>query len=33
VVLTEKEKRAIGKQQTADVQAYDYYLKGRQFFH
>jgi serine/threonine protein kinase/Tfp pilus assembly protein PilF len=33
VVLTEKEKRAIGKAQTADVQAYDYYLRGRQFFH
>ncbi len=33
VVLTEKEKRAIGKPQTADVQAYDYYLRGRQFFH
>jgi serine/threonine protein kinase/Tfp pilus assembly protein PilF len=33
IVLTEKEKQAIGKQQTADVQAYDYYLKGRQFFH
>jgi serine/threonine protein kinase/Flp pilus assembly protein TadD len=33
IVLTEKEKQAIGKPQTADVQAYDYYLKGRQFFH
>ncbi len=33
IVLTDKEKQAIGKQQTADVQAYDYYLKGRQFFH
>jgi non-specific serine/threonine protein kinase len=33
VVLTEKEKRAIEKKQTADVQAYDYYLRGRQFFH
>jgi TolB-like protein/Flp pilus assembly protein TadD len=33
VMLSEKEKRAIGKPQTADVQAYDYYLRGRQFFH
>ncbi len=33
VMLSEKEKRAIGKAQTADVQAYDYYLRGRQFFH
>ena len=33
VVLSEDEKRAIGKVQTANVQAYDYYLKGRQFFY
>jgi non-specific serine/threonine protein kinase len=33
VVLTDKEKRAIEKKQTEDVQAYDYYLRGRQFFH
>jgi len=33
VVLTESEKRAIEKAQTGDVQAYDYYLKGRGFFH
>jgi len=33
VVLTEKEKRAIEKKQTEQVQAYDYYLRGRQFFH
>ncbi len=33
VMLTEKEKRAIQKVQTADVKAYDYYLRGRQFFH
>ncbi len=33
LVLTEKEKRAIEKAPTADVQAYDYYLRGRQFFH
>ncbi len=33
VVLTDKEKKAIEKKQTADVQAYDYYLQGRQFFH
>lgn len=33
VMLTEKEKRAIQKAPTADVQAYDYYLRGRQFFY
>ncbi|MGH9812303.1 MAG: protein kinase domain-containing protein [Candidatus Acidiferrales bacterium] len=33
VVLTETEKRAIEKAPTGDVQAYDYYLKGRGFFH
>jgi adenylate cyclase len=33
VVLTEQEKRAIEKAPTTDVQAYDYYLKGRQYFH
>ena len=33
VVLTEQEKRAIEKAPTADVQAYDYYLRGRQYFH
>jgi serine/threonine protein kinase/tetratricopeptide (TPR) repeat protein len=33
IVLTEKEKRAIEKTPTADVQAYDYYLRGQQFFH
>ena len=33
VVLTETEKRAIAKPPTADVQAYDFYLRGRQFFH
>ncbi|MGH7702874.1 MAG: protein kinase domain-containing protein, partial [Gemmatimonadales bacterium] len=33
VVLSEEEKRAIEKVPTADVQAYDYYLRGRQFFH
>ncbi len=31
--LTESEKRAITKAPTADVKAYDYYLRGRQFFH
>ncbi len=31
VVLTEEEKQAIQKAPTADVQAYDYYLRGRQF--
>jgi non-specific serine/threonine protein kinase len=33
VMLTEKEKREIEKKPTADVQAYDFYLRGRQFFH
>ena len=33
VMLTEKEKKAIEKAPTADVQAYDYYLRGRQYFH
>ncbi|HEV8385866.1 MAG TPA: protein kinase [Candidatus Acidoferrales bacterium] len=33
VVLTEKEKEAIAKAPTADVKAYDYYLRGRQFFY
>jgi non-specific serine/threonine protein kinase len=33
VVLTEDEKRAIGKAPTIDVQAYDYYLRGRQYFY
>jgi non-specific serine/threonine protein kinase len=33
VVLSEKEKLAIGKAPTDNVQAYDYYLRGRQFFH
>ncbi len=33
VVLSEDEKRAIEKKRTDNVQAYDYYLRGRQFFH
>ena len=33
VILTEGERAAIGAPPTADVQAYDYYLRGRQFFH
>ncbi len=33
VVLSDKAKRAIEKAPTADVEAYDYYLRGRQFFH
>jgi tetratricopeptide (TPR) repeat protein len=33
VILSEDEKRAIAKAPTADVRAYDYYLRGRQFFH
>lgn len=31
VMLTEKEKRAIEKVPTTEVQAYDFYLRGRQF--
>jgi serine/threonine protein kinase/Flp pilus assembly protein TadD len=33
VILSEKDKRAREKIQTADVKAYDYYLRGRQFVH
>ncbi len=33
VMLSEKEKQAIAKAPTANVQAYDYFLRGRQFFH
>ena len=33
VVLGEEEKRAIEKAPTDNVQAYEYYLRGRQFFH
>lgn len=33
VILTEKEKREIEKLPTNEVQAYDYYLRGRQFFY
>ena len=33
VMLTEKEKREIEKVPTSEVQAYDYYLRGRQFFY
>jgi non-specific serine/threonine protein kinase len=33
IVLTEKEKREFEKLPTADVHAYDFYLRGQQFFH
>lgn len=33
VVLTEDEKRAIEQVPTANVEAYEFYLRGRQFFH
>ena len=33
VALTDQEKQAIAKTPTANVEAYDYYLRGRQFFH
>jgi TolB-like protein/Flp pilus assembly protein TadD len=33
VILTEGEKKQIEKARTEHVQAYDYYLRGRQYFH
>src|SRR5512135_11005 len=33
VVLSDAEKRAIEQAPTTDIEAYDYYLRGRQFFH
>jgi len=33
VMLTEQEKQAIQKAPTSNVEAYDYYLRGRQFIH
>lgn len=33
VILSEKEKRAIERAPTAHVQAYEYYLRGRHYFH
>ncbi|MFQ5929504.1 MAG: tetratricopeptide repeat protein, partial [Acidobacteriota bacterium] len=33
VVLSEKEKSALEKPPTTNVEAYDYYLRGRKFFH
>ncbi len=33
VMLTDSEKQAIAKAPTADVKAYDFYLRGRQFFY
>jgi len=33
VMLSDQEKREIQKAPTADVRAYDYYLRGRQYFH
>ncbi|HET7601390.1 MAG TPA: tetratricopeptide repeat protein, partial [Gemmatimonadales bacterium] len=33
VVLSDKEKRVKDKAPTANVQAYDFYLRGRQYFH
>jgi len=33
VVLTEDEKKAIEQVPTANIDAYEYYLRGRQFFH
>ena len=33
VTLLPKEKKAIGQAPTANIEAYTYYLKGRQFFH
>jgi Tfp pilus assembly protein PilF len=33
VILTEGEKKQIEKARAVNVQAYDYYLRGRQYFH
>lgn len=33
IILSEDEQRAMSSVPTADVTAYDYYLRGRQFFH
>ena len=33
IMLSEEEKQAIEKVPTANVEAYDYYLRGRQYFH
>ncbi len=33
VILSDEEKRAISKAPTDNVEAYDYYLRGRQYFH
>ena len=33
VILSEGEKKQIEKARTVDVKAYDYYLRGRQYFH
>jgi serine/threonine protein kinase/Tfp pilus assembly protein PilF len=33
VILSEDEQRAIEKARTVNVQAYDFYLRGRQYFH
>jgi serine/threonine protein kinase/Tfp pilus assembly protein PilF len=33
VILSEDEKKAIEKARTVNVEAYEYYLRGRQFFH
>ncbi|HEX5269658.1 MAG TPA: tetratricopeptide repeat protein, partial [Gemmataceae bacterium] len=33
VILTEQEEQALGQAPPADVQAYEFYLRGRQFFH
>ena len=33
VILSEGEKKAIEKKPQTNIQAYDYYLRGRQFFH
>jgi non-specific serine/threonine protein kinase len=33
VILTDKDRRVLEKAPTADVQAYDYYLRGMQYFH
>ena len=33
VMVSPKEKRALGKEPTTDIEAYDFYLRGRKFFY
>src|SRR5690606_19194148 len=33
VVLSEGEKKAVGRPRSGNIEAYEYYLRGRQFWH